>query len=81
MEQSPLTFLNQENTDSKLLVIIKNADISGKIHTVSHSRPLAKTGWFNTKRNLVCGYEGSLCRGYLFIVNCPAKMIPILENP
>lgn len=35
VEQSPVTFLNQENSDSKLLVIIKNADIAGKIHTVS----------------------------------------------
>eukprot|EP00066_Takifugu_rubripes_P026953 XP_011616219.1 PREDICTED: protein FAM208A-like isoform X1 [Takifugu rubripes] len=34
VQQSPVTFLNQENSDSKLLVIIKNTEISGNIHTI-----------------------------------------------
>ncbi|XP_068171229.1 protein TASOR-like [Antennarius striatus] len=34
VEQSPGTFLSQENSDSRLLVIIKNKDISGCIHKI-----------------------------------------------
>lgn len=34
MEQSPVAFLNQENSDSRLLVIIKNKDIAGHLHKV-----------------------------------------------
>lgn len=33
-EQSPVAFLNQENCNSRLLVIIKNKDIAGHIHTI-----------------------------------------------
>lgn len=36
MEQSPVAFLNQENADSRLLVIIKNKDIAGHVHKVNH---------------------------------------------
>ncbi|XP_034021080.1 uncharacterized protein tasora [Thalassophryne amazonica] len=32
--QNPLTFLNQERSNSRLLVIIKNKDISGHIHEI-----------------------------------------------
>ncbi|KAM8755789.1 protein TASOR isoform 3-T3 [Acanthopagrus schlegelii] len=34
VEQSPVTFLNQENSDSRLLVIIKNKDIAGHLHKI-----------------------------------------------
>ncbi|KAM9361353.1 protein TASOR [Symphorus nematophorus] len=34
VEQSPLAFLNQENSDSRLMVIIKNKDIAGHIHKI-----------------------------------------------
>ncbi|XP_033482081.1 protein TASOR isoform X2 [Epinephelus lanceolatus] len=33
-EQSPVAFLNQENCNNKLLVIIKNKDIAGHIHKI-----------------------------------------------
>ncbi|XP_068452041.1 protein TASOR isoform X2 [Clinocottus analis] len=33
-EQSPVAFLNQENSADRLLVIIKNKDIAGHIHTI-----------------------------------------------
>lgn len=34
MEQSPVTFLSEETSDNRLLVIIKNKDIAGHIHKV-----------------------------------------------
>ncbi|XP_040890119.1 protein TASOR isoform X2 [Toxotes jaculatrix] len=34
VEQSPVAYLNQENSDSKLLVVIKNKDIAGHIHKI-----------------------------------------------
>ncbi|XP_034725833.1 protein TASOR isoform X2 [Etheostoma cragini] len=34
MEQSPVTFLSQETSDNRLLVIIKNKDIAGHIHKI-----------------------------------------------
>lgn len=34
VEQSPVAFLNQENSDNRLLVIIKNKDIAGHVHKV-----------------------------------------------
>lgn len=34
MEQSPVSFLSQENSDNRLLVIIKNKDIAGHVHKV-----------------------------------------------
>ncbi|XP_062271989.1 uncharacterized protein tasora [Scomber scombrus] len=34
VEQSPVAFMNQENSDNKLLVVIKNKDIAGHIHKV-----------------------------------------------
>ncbi|KAF3690273.1 Protein TASOR [Channa argus] len=33
-EQTPVAFLNQENSDNRLLVIIKNKDIAGHIHEI-----------------------------------------------
>ncbi|XP_062264804.1 uncharacterized protein tasora isoform X1 [Platichthys flesus] len=33
-EQSPVTFLNHENPDNRLLVIIQNKDIAGHIHKI-----------------------------------------------
>lgn len=66
MEQSPVAFLNQENTDSKLLVIIKNADICGKIHTVSK----------HTHTHLVFGGEITFVESILSVVD-DAKMILI----
>ncbi|XP_058486895.1 protein TASOR isoform X3 [Solea solea] len=34
VEKSPVAFLNQENPDNRLLVIIKNKDIAGHIHKI-----------------------------------------------
>ncbi|XP_073324924.1 protein TASOR [Pagrus major] len=34
VEQSPVAFLNQENSDSRLLVIIKNKEIAGHVHKI-----------------------------------------------
>ncbi|XP_044066398.1 protein TASOR isoform X2 [Siniperca chuatsi] len=34
VEQSPVAFLNQENSDNRLLVIIKNKDIAGHVHKI-----------------------------------------------
>ena len=34
VEQSPVAFLSQENSDNRLLVVIKNKDIAGHIHKV-----------------------------------------------
>ncbi|XP_039652926.1 uncharacterized protein LOC120556999 isoform X4 [Perca fluviatilis] len=34
MEQSPVTFLSQETSDDRLLVIIKNKDIAGHVHKI-----------------------------------------------
>ncbi|XP_038553930.1 uncharacterized protein tasora isoform X3 [Micropterus salmoides] len=34
MEQSPMAFLDQESSDSKLLVIIKNKDIAAHVHKI-----------------------------------------------
>ncbi|XP_027135126.1 uncharacterized protein tasora isoform X2 [Larimichthys crocea] len=34
MEQSPVSFLSQENSDNRLLVIIKNKDIAGHVHKI-----------------------------------------------
>ncbi|XP_060925088.1 uncharacterized protein tasora isoform X2 [Limanda limanda] len=34
LEQSPTAFLNQENPDSRLLVIIRNKDIAGHLHKI-----------------------------------------------
>nr|XP_019952270.1 PREDICTED: protein TASOR isoform X1 [Paralichthys olivaceus] len=34
MEKSPVAFLNHENPDNRLLVIIKNKDIAGHIHKI-----------------------------------------------
>ncbi|XP_070759390.1 protein TASOR [Enoplosus armatus] len=34
MEQSPVAFLSQENSDNRLLVIIKNKDIAGHVHKI-----------------------------------------------
>ncbi|KAI3369721.1 hypothetical protein L3Q82_024567 [Scortum barcoo] len=34
VEQSPVAFLNEENSDNRLLVIIKNKDIAGHIHKI-----------------------------------------------
>ncbi|XP_031157236.2 protein TASOR isoform X2 [Sander lucioperca] len=34
MEQSPVTFLSEETSDNRLLVIIKNKDIAGHIHKI-----------------------------------------------
>ncbi|XP_047439664.1 protein TASOR isoform X2 [Mugil cephalus] len=34
VEQSPVSFLNQETSDSRLLVIIKNKDIAGHVHKI-----------------------------------------------
>ncbi|KAM8914826.1 protein TASOR isoform 2-T2 [Spinachia spinachia] len=33
-EQSPVDFLNQENSANRLLVIIKNKDVAGQLHTI-----------------------------------------------
>ncbi|XP_041637621.1 protein TASOR-like [Cheilinus undulatus] len=33
-QQSPVAFLNQENSDKRLLVIIKNEEISGNVHKI-----------------------------------------------
>lgn len=34
VEQSPVAFMNQETSDSRLLVIINNKDIAGHVHKV-----------------------------------------------
>uniref|UniRef100_UPI0037E9AD00 protein TASOR n=1 Tax=Semicossyphus pulcher TaxID=241346 RepID=UPI0037E9AD00 len=34
VQQSPVAFLNQDNSDNRLLVIIKNKDISGHVHKI-----------------------------------------------
>nr|XP_046240860.1 uncharacterized protein tasora isoform X2 [Scatophagus argus] len=34
VEQSPMAFLDQENSDNRLLVIIKNKDIAGHVHKI-----------------------------------------------
>ncbi|KAK2861669.1 hypothetical protein Q5P01_001202 [Channa striata] len=34
IEQTPVAFLNQENSDNRLLVIIKNKDIAGHVHEI-----------------------------------------------
>ncbi|XP_040014619.1 protein TASOR isoform X4 [Xiphias gladius] len=34
VEQNPVAFLNQENSENRLLVIIKNKDIAGHIHKI-----------------------------------------------
>ncbi|XP_050930559.1 LOW QUALITY PROTEIN: protein TASOR [Lates calcarifer] len=34
VEQSPVDFLNQESSDNRLLVVIKNKDIAGHIHKI-----------------------------------------------
>ncbi|KAM9859276.1 protein TASOR [Aulostomus maculatus] len=34
VEQSPVAFMNQEKSDSRLLVIIKNKDIAGHVHKI-----------------------------------------------
>lgn len=40
VEQSPVSFLNQETPDSRLLVVIKNKDIAGHVHKVFTSKNL-----------------------------------------
>lgn len=80
VEQSPVTFLSQENTDSKLLVIIKNADIAGKIHTVSHCCVDSNCAWLNTRKTWCVDMKIPFVEFILFILNCRAKMITILEN-
>lgn len=70
VQQSPVTFLNQENSDTKLLVIIKNAEISGNIHTVSHCCLMGQMvlGGSNTKKTRVL-WEIPFVESSLSIVN------------